>query len=314
MNSLKLKCHLLGLLLMSLGSALVIASAHAEVCVAPTSQKKAEVAAYVMKRYHIGSAPELTLADDAQEGGCFWKLHYTTASPKRDITLYLSPDAEHLAVSLYDLRIDPLAEEKAVSDALLTALLAGGPPSIGSATAPVTIVEFSDFECPFCKKMTDVLEKEVLPAQGKNVRLVFRNFPLAMHPWAKPAAQIAECAALQSSPAFWKTHDYLFENQSKLDKDNVTARLTSFIESQGGIDKKQFESCVERDLAAGPVAQDMDLGQKNGVRATPTIFVNGTRFEGAKDAAQLNALIKDAMAAGPVSAGPDVVSAKAGRQ
>lgn len=293
----------------------LISSAYGEECHAPSPQKRAEVASYVLKRFHVASQADLVLTENAQANDdCFWKLRYETASPKREITLYLSPDGQYVTPTLFDLKVDPLAEERAQAERLRKTLTAGDPPSVGPADAPVTIVEFSDFECPFCKRMADVLEKQVLPAQGKSVRIVFRNFPLPMHPWAKTAAQITECAAMQKPAAFWKLHDYLFANQQTLSKDNIHDQAVAFVESNTDIDKAQFESCVDRDMAAGPVAQDVDMGQKNGVRATPTIFINGTRYEGAKDAAQLSSLIQQAMAENAPTVAAAAATAPAGGQ
>ena len=77
-------------------------------------------------------------------------------------------------------------------------------------------MEFSDFQCPYCKRMTDVLENGLRADERKDIRIVFHNYPLPMHPWAKDAAEVAGCAALQSDAAFWKVHDYLFQNQATL--------------------------------------------------------------------------------------------------
>jgi protein-disulfide isomerase len=248
-----------------------------------------------MKRYHIASSAEISLVENAQSNeSCFWRLRYETASPKRDITLYLSPDGSYLLPTLYDLRIDPLAEEKAHADKLMKTLVASSSPTIGPATSAVTIVEFSDFECPYCKRMKETLENEVLPDEKGKVRLIFRNFPLPMHPWAKTAAQMAECVSLQKPEAFWKLHDYLFEHQTSLTIANIRDNITSFVASNVDIDKSQFQTCVEKDLAVGPVAQDIELGQKNGVVATHTIFINGVLYQGAKSAAQLRELIEAA--------------------
>ena len=117
---------------------------------------------------------------------------------------------------------------RAQNEQLSHDLVAGASPPLGAAGAPITIVKFSDFECPFCKRMTDVLEKEVLPKQGGRVNVVFRNFPLAMHPWAKGAAEIAECAELQQPEAFWGMQDFFFQNQQTLQLGNMKDKATAF--------------------------------------------------------------------------------------
>jgi protein-disulfide isomerase len=279
---------------------LPIAPCFAEQCKGPTAEKQAQLSDYVMKRYHFDPAGKLLLLENAQaDDACFWKLHYQSVvattgpsgSRKMDVTVYLSPDGQYLVPNLYDLRIDPLNEEKARAEKLINALVADDPPSQGPENAPITIVEFSDFQCPYCKRMSDVLEKELTVEEKKNIRVVFRQYPLAMHAWAKPAAEVAGCAALQSNDAFWKVNDYMFANQASLTADNVREKVAAFITANAGVDKVQFDKCMDKKLSAGGVAQDVDLGNKNGVHVTPTLFINGTKYDGAKDLTQLRAII-----------------------
>lgn len=266
----------------------------AQNCKAPTAEKQAELSAYVAKRSHISSSGQLNLLESAQaNNACYWKLRYQSPTAKNDITVYLTPDGKYLVPNLYDLSIDPQVEERAATEKLRKVLEAGGPPSRGDKDAPITIVEFSDFECPYCKRMTDVLENGLSADDRKDVRIVFRNYPLPIHPWAKDAAEVAGCAALQSDAAFWKVHDYVFQNQSTFKKDAVRDNVTAFALENAGVDKMQFQACLDKKMAVGGVTQDMDLGNGNGVHATPTLFINGTKYEGAKDAAALRTILSD---------------------
>lgn len=264
----------------------------AQECKAPTPEKQAELLSYVVKRSHLGPANQLTLLESAPaNNSCFWRLHYRDSSSKTDITLYLTPDGQYLVPSLYDLKVDPLVEEKAAAEKLMKVLQADDPPSQGAADAPITIVEFSDFQCPYCKRMTDVFENGLSAEERRDIRIIFRNYPLPMHPWAKDAAEVAGCAALQSDDAFWKVHDYFFQNQTTFTADNVRANATAFALASAGVDKAQFQTCLDKRLAVGGVTQDMDLGNKNGVHATPTLFINGTKYDGAKDVVALRAIL-----------------------
>lgn len=261
-------------------------------CKAPAPEKQAELAAYMVKRNHLNSASQLILMESAPANdACYWRLRYRDSSTKADTTVYLAPDGKYLVPDLYDLSLDPLAEERAAAEKRMKALLAGGPPSRGPANATVTIVEFADFQCPYCKRMADVLENGFTADERKNIRIVFRNYPLPMHPWAKDAAEVAGCAALQSDDAFWKVHDYFFQNQATLTVANAKANGTGFALASAGVDQAQFQTCLDKKLAVGGVAQDTDLGNANGVHATPTLFINGTKYEGAKDAAALRAIL-----------------------
>jgi protein-disulfide isomerase len=278
-------------------------------CKAPTPAKQAELSAYVAKRSHFSTASQFTLLESAPANdACFWRLHYRDSVSKSEITVYLTPDGKYLAPSLYDLSVDPLAEERAAAEKRMKAFEVGGPPTLGAPNAPITIVEFSDFQCPYCKRMTDALENGLTADERKNLRIVFRNYPLPMHPWAKDAAEVAGCAALQSDAAFWKLHDYLFQNQATFTAANIRANATDFAVANAGVDKAQFQTCLEKKLAVGGVTQDTDLGNANGVHATPTLFINGVKYDGTKDAAALRAIFAGIL--GPQSAAAGLASVK----
>jgi protein-disulfide isomerase len=274
-------------------------------CKAPDAVKNVEIVTYVMKKYQVASSSDLVLANSAKANdACFWKMEYATSIPKRSIVLYLSPDRKYLLPVLYDLSLDPLAEMRAKNEELSRELTTGANPGKGPTAAPVTIVEFSDFECPYCKRMTDLLEKEVLPKEGDKVKVVFRNFPLPMHPWAKDAAEMAECAALQKPEAFWVLHDFFFQNQQSLRPDNLRTQVVSFVANNKDLNQPQFEACINRELGMGPVTQDQQLGQKIGIHGTPTVFVNGVRFDGLRSADELETIIEK-VAKGELVAPPE---------
>ena len=267
----------------------------AETCPTPSSAKRAQVQSYVLARYELSLPDVVLLESKAANDACFWLFRYEVSSPrKQEISVYLSPDGNYLLPTLYDLSVDPQAEKKALRESNQKALLDGISPEMGPENAPVTIVEFADFECPYCKRMADTLRKDVLPGEGNRVRFVFRNYPLPMHPWAMAAAEMAECVTLQKPSEFWKVHDFLFENQAQLTADNIRDKITQFVASNVAIDQVQYRSCVDNDLAMGPVKKEMDLGQKLGVRGTPAIFINGALYSGFKDAPQLRALVEGA--------------------
>jgi protein-disulfide isomerase len=146
----------------------------------------------------------------------------------------------------------------------------------GPAGAPVTLVEYGDYECPHCGRAHAVLQA-VLPKLGDEVRLVFRNFPLAeAHPHAQSAAEAAESVAAHGgNDPFWEMHDLLYENQDALEADD----LAEYAET-AGVDP----ALVVADLASGAmtsrVRADFKSGVRSGVNGTPTFFVNGKRFDG----------------------------------
>jgi len=152
-----------------------------------------------------------------------------------------------------------------------------GDPVIGDATAPVTIVEFSDFQCPFCARFYEQtlgqIESKYINT-GK-VKLVFRDFPLSFHEEAEPAALAAECAHEQGK--FWEYHDLLFENQDQLGKDNYKKWA-----QEAGLDLPKFTACVESKKYQDEVQEDFTEGQQYGVTGTPGFFINGKLVSGAQ--------------------------------
>jgi protein-disulfide isomerase len=148
----------------------------------------------------------------------------------------------------------------------------GSAPAMGSETAAVTLVVFSDFQCPFCGKMAPVVRR-IQHQYGNNVRLVFKNFPLPGHAAAPKAAEAALCAGEQRR--FWEMHDTLFKDQGRLDIRN----LANYAHT-AGIDVEAFTACVESGLYAVAVRRDVIEGNSYGVSATPTTFLNGQPLVG----------------------------------
>ena len=266
------------------------------VCAAPTGEAKHRVMSYVHDRYQVPAATALTLESDSQaNAACFWKMSYRVGNTTRKIVVYLTPDGGFITPAVYDLSSDPLAEAKETAKLLETSLAPLTAARLGAATSPVTIVEFSDFECPYCKQTADTIEHDVLTNEKNKASLAFRNFPLPMHPWAKLAAEMGECARIQKPDAFWSLHDYFFKNQSRITLDTLRAGIKDTV-LQSGIDGSVFDACVSREQALDPVTQDVLLGQKIGVHGTPTLFVNGVLYNGPRDSTSLSQMIEAAAA------------------
>lgn len=147
-------------------------------------------------------------------------------------------------------------------------------PSRGPAAAKVTIVEFSDFQCPFCSRVEGTV-KQVLENYKDKVRFVYRDFPLSMHPLAPKASEAAQCANEQGK--FWEYHDALYADQSKL----AVADLQATAERLG-LKGDAFKTCLESGKFAAEVSKDMQDGTKAGVSSTPSFFINGIPVVGAQ--------------------------------
>lgn len=164
-----------------------------------------------------------------------------------------------------------------------------GAPVRGAADARVTVVEFSDFQCPFCKQAHPTLSKVLERYPGK-VKLVYRDFPLErIHPQAGRAAQAARCANEQEK--FWEYHDVLFAQSPRLN----LADLKRYAR-QVGLDAAKFETCLSSEMHKAAVQKDLDEGKKLGVTSTPAFFVNGRPLSGAQSLEAFSRVIDDELA------------------
>ena len=154
----------------------------------------------------------------------------------------------------------------------------------GNPNAPITIVEFSDFECPFCQRFHPTVQ-QALDEYGDDVRWVYKHFPLdSIHPQARPAANAAECAGEQGK--FWEFGDELFVNQSRLG-DSYYKELAREL----GLNGSQFDSCVDGNKYADKVNADYQAGLAAGVQGTPASFINGRMISGAQPYSAVKAAI-----------------------
>lgn len=143
----------------------------------------------------------------------------------------------------------------------------------GADSAPVTIVEFGDYQCPYCGDAHPIL-KEIEDTFGDQVKFIFRNFPLQeAHAFAFPAAVAAEAAASQGK--FWEMHDALFENQYRLNED-----LFDELAETIGLDLERFRSDLKSESIKEKIENDFESGVRSGVNGTPSFYVNGTKFDG----------------------------------
>jgi protein-disulfide isomerase len=146
-------------------------------------------------------------------------------------------------------------------------------PSRGPANAAVTIVEFSDLQCPACKTAQPTIER--LLAEVPDVRFVFQNFPLEnLHPWASRAAAYADCLGRANNEAFWKFIHTVYENQEQVTTENVDQKMTDFAQQSGG-NGKEIAACAAQPATAERVKQSEALGLALNVSGTPTLFING---------------------------------------
>lgn len=167
-----------------------------------------------------------------------------------------------------------------------------GEPSRGPKDAKVTIVEYSDFQCPYCARAHATVEEQVMKEYGGKVRLVYKHFPLGFHKWAELAAIGAECAAQQSDDAFWKLYDYYFTNQRDITPENLRDKTLAAL-ADTKVDQAKFTDCYDNKKSLEKVKADMAEGQEVGVTGTPAFIINGRKLSGAQPFDRFKAIIDD---------------------
>jgi protein-disulfide isomerase len=241
--------------------------------------------------------------EDARAGYEANKARYTSAS-----------EADALKRAEADIRAERLKERRAeflknlrersgvkvLLEPPRLAIAATSGPSAGPADAPVTVVEFSDFQCPFCRRVAAPL-KQLRERYGDKVHIVFMNYPLSFHANAAKAAEAALCADEQGQ--FWQFHDRLFENQTRLDVSSLHRYAAEL-----GLDKDRFETCLDAGRYRAEVQAQTSEGSRLGVSGTPALFVNGRPMSGAQSYEALAKVVEEELERG---AQPKTVGGKA---
>lgn len=247
-------------------------------------QKKVEQ--YLRNLYALGadtgvkvSAPKEIGAEGIEEV----EIEVTVGENHQTGKVYITKDGKFmLRGELDDLAKDPSAEARAK-------LQIKDSPSLGPANAQITLVEFSDFECPVCRSLHDIL-RQMLPNYPQ-IRVVFKDFPLdSIHPWARTAALAGRCAYQQDPKAFWKMYDLIYDSQDLISAENAYNEMTDFA-GRAGLNPDALKSCMASPEAAAAIDASRANGLALEVGSTPTIFINGRRLVGA-DARTLEQFIK----------------------
>jgi protein-disulfide isomerase len=231
---------------------------------------------------------------------------------KQTYEFLLSKDGKTLArMTKLDLTKDPYAEAMKKIDL-------NGRPTRGNKDAKVVVVNFDDFQCPFCSRMHQTLFPELLKEYGDRVQFVYKDYPLTeIHPWAVHAAVDANCLASQSNDAYWDFADYIHSNQREVNsekgRDAQFAALDRLTLEQGqkhNLDQAKLQACVKAQNDAA-IKASMHEAEGVGVSATPTLFVNGEEMDGALPVSEMRAAIDAALqrAGVPVPSHPPAAAA-----
>ncbi|HJQ84597.1 MAG TPA: thioredoxin domain-containing protein [Candidatus Binatia bacterium] len=247
---------------------------------------------YYRKKQNVPPAQKVTvtgLKDSSIKGAKEGTLEIGEGPGAQKVGFIASPDM-HFAVfgAVEDVTADP-------SKAIMGKITLKGEPHKGGENAKVTIVEYSDFQCPFCSKGYNTIEKQVLTNYGDKVKFYYKHYPLPFHPWAKPGAIGVECAKEQKPEAYWKLYGALFENQGQITADNLKAKSTEYLQGTG-VDMTKWNDCFDNKKTAAKVDAQMAEGSSVGVRGTPGFIINGRLVSGAQPFENFKNIIDDELA------------------
>jgi protein-disulfide isomerase len=242
-----------------------------------TALDKATFEAYLRHLLSIPKEVQIKI-DDAKPGPMAdlkqVDVHFTLGANSEEETYFVSADGKKIIRGyVYKVDQNPFQSEL---DKLKTDLA----PSFGTPGAPVVLVDFSDFECPNCKEEALALRANLEKTFPGKVRFYFKNYPLAsIHPWAKPAAIAGRCIFRQEPAAFWKFHDWIYENQGDLNPDNLQSKVLEWSKTEN-LDGIQLGRCLDTKATEADVDKDSAEGKSLAITATPTLFINGRRLVG----------------------------------
>jgi protein-disulfide isomerase len=202
------------------------------------------------------------------------KVRGSQGEASQEETFYVSADGQKIVRgTVFDLAKNPFKKD-------LDQLKTEYQPSFGTPGAPVVIVEFSDFECPYCRQEAQTLRQNLLTTYPKEVRLYYLDFPLeSLHPWAKSASIAGRCIFHQNATAFWDYHDWIFEHQGDITPENLKEKVVGFASGKG-VAGDQLSTCIDTRATEEEVNKTKAIGRNLEVDQTPTLFVNGRRMTG----------------------------------
>lgn len=213
-------------------------------------------------------------------------VHLAFNGQGKDERYFVSSDGQHIIKGeTYNVNQSPF---QANLDKLKTDLQ----PSYGDAGAPVVMVVFGDFQCPYCKNEAETMRKLIPEAYKGKVRVYFKDFPLeSIHPWARPASIAGRCIFREDPQAFWKYHDWAYANQSAITLENLNGKLMEWA-GTAGMDTVKLSRCIDNKQTDAEVSRNMAEGRALGVDSTPTMFLNGRKLGGSLDENVLRQLIE----------------------
>ena len=282
-----------GKILAALFVALQLPIACAQQQTAPAAQEpilsNKQVSEYVRKALNIPSDWKISVTDatsDIPEIRAL-KIEFTSNRGTQIQEAWITPQKRLILGRSFDMTVDPYQKnwEKVNLNNV---------PTTGGSQAKVTIVEYSDFQCPFCSR-SHVTMKELVQQYNGQVRLLYKHLPLTIHNWAEDAAVATTCVYEQDNGAFWQLSDYLFANQKTITKETLTEKVLE-VAKQANLNTEQLKQCIDKRQTISVVQANMAEATNLGFQSTPSFLINGRTVVGALQLQQYKAIIDEMMA------------------
>lgn len=206
----------------------------------------------------------------------FWRVtvHGALGGKTEEEAFYVSSDNQTvIRGDVFDVKKNPFQAE-------MDLLKTNNQPFLGMPGAPVTIVEFADFQCPYCRQEASVVRNKLMEAFPHDVQLFFMDYPIEGHPFARGAAILGRCIFSQNSASFWTYHDWIFEHQAEITAANLREKAMAFAKEDKNLDLAKLTSCAVAQEPRDEVDRSMAIGDSLKIGATPTFFINGRRLVG----------------------------------
>ncbi len=247
---------------------------------AAASASDEQIIAFLQKRFRLPSTRNIMLGPPVKTPFAKVMSRIVTVTDDHGatgkVTIFTEPGVNEIIIGeVLDLKSDPWGRVD------LQSMHLDDRATMGPANAPVTIVEFADFECPHCAFAMGIVETAVESKYNGKIRLVFKNYPLRGHQWAHAAAVAAECVRVQNPGTFWDFARYVYREQASITPDNLSQRIDDFARNNQ-LDAEILHACMLGQTADQRIAQDMSDGEKAHVVSTPTLFIDGIPLQGAE--------------------------------
>jgi protein-disulfide isomerase len=249
-----------------------------------------QIAAYIRKAFNVPSNVTITVTENAEStdipGTYPVLIQFKGDRVDQKQEAWITKESTLIVGRTFDMTVDPYKKNQ---DKINLANV----PVTGASDAKVTIVEYSDFQCPYCSSAHVTVKNLLSQYQGK-VKVAYKHLPLQMHNWAKDAAEASVCVHKQNPETFWKLSDYFFTNQKAITKETFDAKLQEFA-SQNGVNAQELKTCMADPATEQKVEADAAEAGSLGLSSTPSFIVNGRTVVGAIPVEQFKQIIDEAL-------------------